>query len=706
MKAKPWYRRYYRRVLLDSHIGDGDPKYLAKFDPEKIVNTVAAMGAKAMTVFANSHTGLCYWPTKVGKMHPNLDGRDVFGEYVRLLHQRDINVVAYYCLLYTDWYYDTHPDCRTVDAEGHCRKLTLNNKGNARRFAIICPNNKAYQEFALEQLRELCTGYDFEGVWPDMTWWPTVCYCQACRDRYAEEVGGEIPRTVNWEDPVWVNFASRRRRWLAEFTAMVTDTIKKHKPQATVAHQSGGFISDWVQGASVEQAEHLDWLSADLYGSKADLSYAAKLFHGLSRRKPFEYVSGWYPNIHEFTTTWTLDRMRCAAFSGLMNDSAIVFIGQLNPDGTLYDDDWQRAGCVFDELEKYEPHAGGRPCRDVGVYHSFESLLHPCENGRSVMDAGYSCYSAKRSFPPDYHKYAAVGMVRALMQEHIPHGVVTRRNMDCLKDYQVIVLDNCMMFSPDEVDALGHYVRRGGSLIATKDTGLLRSDGTRAGNFLLSEVLGVSLMGPTEECLTYAAPTPAGQALFEPFRADKPVSLWDCMNRVRPDRQGDILATITLPYTNPKGLPFASLLNDPPGRPTEHPAVFVSRYGKGRAMYLAGAFEIWNNDTQRRVLAALVRHMMTRPPRFQASAPGAIELALYDQPDRSRFVLHVLNFQSELPNIPVSGVKVRLNPRGKRVKRVRLLPQGKPLPHRNAGGLVEFAVPTVQTYRMVEIFYR
>ncbi len=31
-------------------------------------------------IYANSHIGNCYWPTKVGHMHKGLKGRDIVGE--------------------------------------------------------------------------------------------------------------------------------------------------------------------------------------------------------------------------------------------------------------------------------------------------------------------------------------------------------------------------------------------------------------------------------------------------------------------------------------------------------------------------------------------------------------------------------------------------------------------------------------------------
>jgi hypothetical protein len=65
----PWYQRSRRRMLLDFHIAEWDPSFLASFDPKEMPEHVKLANATAMTVFANTHPGLCNYPTKVGKMH-------------------------------------------------------------------------------------------------------------------------------------------------------------------------------------------------------------------------------------------------------------------------------------------------------------------------------------------------------------------------------------------------------------------------------------------------------------------------------------------------------------------------------------------------------------------------------------------------------------------------------------------------------------
>jgi len=83
---------------------------------------------------------------------------------------------------------------------------------------------------------------------------------------------------------------------------------------------------------------------------------------------------------------------------------------------------------------------------------------------------------------------------------------------------------------------------------------------------------------------------------------------------------------------------------------------------------------------------------------FEADAPASVELTLFAQPDRRRHVLSVVNFQRDMPNLPVDGVAVRL--RLPEVRHVRQLPDGRKIPHRVREGVLTFRLPRLRTLAM------
>jgi hypothetical protein len=87
---------------------------------------------------------------------------------------------------------------------------------------------------------------------------------------------------------------------------------------------------------------------------------------------------------------------------------------------------------------------------------------------------------------------------------------------------------------------------------------------------------------------------------------------------------------------------------------------------------------------------------------FEAEAPSAVELTLFHQPERHRYRLSLVNFQKDLPNIPVADIPVRLRLHDK-VVRVVQLPGDRPVPHTEAEGAVRFTVPRLETLAMVAV---
>jgi len=633
----------------------------------------------AVTVFANTHTGLCNYPTKRGAMHRGLKGRDALREMIDTFHRKGLDVIVYYCTIYTAWYWETHPDSRTVDADGKSEKVPVPTIANPRRFCTICPNNQAYRDFVVAQLEEICTNYDFEGMWPDMTFWPTVCYCPSCQNKYALEVGGEIPRTINWQDPVWVRFQRKRQEWIVDFAHLVTATIKMNKPEATVAHQSGFMAArSWQEGPSVPFAGETDWISADTYADRASQSYMDKLSHSLSTIRPFEHINCWYyPNIFEHVVPRTEADLRCRAFDAFINDGAMVFIDAIDPLGTYNRDHYIRAGRVFADIEKYEPFAGGKFCQDIATYLSYDSSLLNFFRTQTTSEAISESRSRDAAYDASEHGNAAPAAARILLENHFPHGVITRKNLKRLSDHQIVILPNVAMLNQEEVTAFKEYVSQGGSIYASKYTSLLTTDGNRQKNFQLAELFGVTYLGETAEVISYVDPAEKYKGLFPPFKSGYPVTLRDSQTLVRLDGNADVIATVTLPFTDPKGSLYASILTDPPGITTDYPSVVLNRYGKGKVMYSAGTMEIWEHETHRTVMGKLLKLLGSRPFSFEIDAPRSVEMTLFEQEDKKRFIIHVLNQQLEMPNIPIDGISVKVWIGGKTLERLMVLPEEK-----------------------------
>lgn len=218
MTQPPWYDRCRRRILVDMHIADWDASFLSKLSPERYVEMMLLGGATAAMVYANSHVGLCYWPTRTGEMHRGLEGRDFFGRVLELCHRERLAVVAYYSLIFNNRAYLQQPDWRIVPGEQGARALS--------RYGTCCPNSPGYRDFALAQVEELFATYPCDGVFFDMTFWPAVCYCANCVQRYWNETATEPPRTVDWNSQEWFRFQRWREGCIDEFARIITEKAR------------------------------------------------------------------------------------------------------------------------------------------------------------------------------------------------------------------------------------------------------------------------------------------------------------------------------------------------------------------------------------------------------------------------------------------------------------------------------------------------
>ncbi|MCK5853353.1 hypothetical protein KAH27_10030, partial [bacterium] len=61
MKNKQWYKKSWRRMLIDMHIPDWEKEFLAKYDPELIAQQYEHAGLQSVMFYCQAHTGICNW---------------------------------------------------------------------------------------------------------------------------------------------------------------------------------------------------------------------------------------------------------------------------------------------------------------------------------------------------------------------------------------------------------------------------------------------------------------------------------------------------------------------------------------------------------------------------------------------------------------------------------------------------------------------
>jgi hypothetical protein len=311
------------------------------------------------------------------------------------------------------------------------------------------------------------------------------------------------------------------------------------------------------------------------------------------------------------------------------------------------------------------------------------------------------------------HLDAALGAARTLREKHIPFGVISRNNLKDMTAHQVIVLPNVLVISEEEAQALRSFVARGGGLYASGNTDLTH----------LSDVFGVSTEGEATETVTYMTPTsrgrdllagvdpkyplsvfapepPLGGSIFEPLPAS------GRQVKARAANEDEVMATLTLPYTDPTdSRKIASIHSNPPGIATDYASVVYRRFGKGKVIWVAAPLEAAPQQPHKDAFANMVRTLASAPFSFAADAPPAVEVTVFHQPDRKRYLVNVVNEQELLPPVSVSDIAVRVRMGGKRATRAALLPAESPLPFDVKGDYAEVVVPRLDIFQMLLLEY-
>ncbi|HMO83548.1 MAG TPA: beta-galactosidase [Lacipirellulaceae bacterium] len=681
MESK-WYETAYRRAVIDMHIPDWDSKFFSQFDPDAYADMLVKSRSESVVCYCQSHVGLFNYPTKVGQQHRGWHGVNMLQRMIDACHARGVAVQIYTSLVFDRWAGDKHPEWRIRTWNGQIQ-------GEGGRHAVLCVNSP-YREYVRSFVEEICRTFDFEGIRFDMTFWPSVCYCEHCQQRFAEEVGGELPRTVNWLDEKWVAFQRARERWLTEFAAIATQTVKTLKPAASVEHQSSTYPKNWMLGVAASLAAQNDFLQGDFYGDQRQGSFVRKLLERLSPNRPFGYETSFSVRLQDHTAMKSEALLTAKAASAIADSAAFVFIDAIDPIGTVNPRAHERMGQVFDRMMPYYQHLGGQRVRDVGVFYSFESKFDMNSNGMHVRQADAA----------DLHTESTMRAASTIIGNQWPVGVITKESLEDLSDLKVLILSNVNMMDDEECRAIRDWVNGGGKLYASGGSSLVDKRGRKLPDFMLADVFGVSLAeadwAPRNH---YIAPTAAGSRFFADFDEAYPAFCDGYGFHVTPHDGAEVWATTSLPWPRAERDRFSSIHSDPPWRATDSPEIVSHRFGQGRSIYCSSLIE--NLPILDETFLSLLRDLESSF-QFEAGAPPCVEVTLFHQPERRRYRLALVNFQDQLPNIPVDDIEVRLR-LPDRVNRIVTLPDEQPASFKAVDGHVVLQVPRFETLSMFSV---
>lgn len=678
-----WYSNMYRRHLSDMHIDDWSDEFLSEFSPENYVDNLKRAKVQNAMIYLQSHVGLCYYPTKIGHMHKAFVGKeDMMKRTIDLCYENGIHVTGYYSLNYNTVEHDAHPDWRMVTEEGKSRRdanfvddnaLTFASK-KASRYGLLCPNNMEHRQFVYEQITEMYNYFKLDGFFFDMPFWPHTCYCDKCRARWAKEVGGELPTNVRMgNNELFYTLARKKVEWMGEWIQSVTDHVKSLNPELSVEHNYATAIAGNVfSGCGYEVNEASDFVGGDLYGGIINHSVACKFYKNITKNAPFDYMfSRCKPGLRMHTLSKSYDEMKTEIMLTTAHNGATMVIDAIDPKGTLDKRFYDTVGKLFEFEAQYEPYLVGKMREDVGVYYSYNSV---------VLDRGENCDI----------KSCVKGIEKAIVAEHIPHGVV---GPFCkIEDSKVLLVPSLTDMDKNDFDRIEKYLRDGGKILLS---GMESPE-------LTERLLGCRVLGRSEEVNIYLAPTKKYEEAFLDYNSDYPFPYEGTAPLIECGEDSEVMAYITLPYTKPSETRFASIHSNPPGIKTNYPAAVRKKVGKGEIIWLAVNLEAVADIYEcGKIYTNLIR-LLYNDFSVSSNAPSEFEITVFDADNCT--IIHTVHVREEA-NMPTVApfevcLKVKSAP-----KSIELMPNGEKLDFTYEGGCVKFTTVPTHVYNMYRILY-
>ena len=667
-----------------------------KFDPQFWLDYFQRTRSDAVCLSAGGC--VAYYPTKVPFHHRSqwLGETDPFGDLVAGCRKLGMVVIAR-----TDPHatYDdvqaAHPDWIAVDAAGKPRRHWA-----SPEMWVTCGLGPYNFEFMTEVKREIMARYKVDALFINRWDGSGMCYCEHCRKNFRGASGLELPRTSDPKDPARRAYILWHQQRLFDLWRLWDTEVRKINLDSCVIPNTGGGATSSLDMKKI--GELAPTLIADRQARRGLTSPWAngkngKEFRATMGRKP---IVGIFSVGVEEPYRWKDSVQSEAEFrlwvaDGVANDLRPWFT---KFSGVLHDARWLKpVEEIYRRYARWEKYLRNeRPLARVGLVYSQQTAWF---HGAKVEDH-------------------TLGWYQALIEARIPFEMVHDRLFDNahIGPFKTLVLPNIAALSEGQCQQLREFVNRGGSLIATYETGLYDEWGVKRNDFGLGDLFGITFKGRIEGPM---------QNSYLRLESD-PVTGWrhpllagleDAPRIINGVRRVEVEGT--RPFSHPP----LTLIPSYPDLPMEQvyprvlktdiPQVYLRELGTGRVVYFP-----WDIDrTFWEVLSVdhfkLLRNAVTwatnEDPLITVTGPGVFDVTVWRQKDS--LTVHLVNLMNPMMMkgpvrelIPVGEQRVRVRlPSGTRAKKVRLLAAQKSPRVERFGQYLSVTVPSILDHEVVAV---
>lgn len=630
--AEPWYNR----LLVGMEVGPtgaqfgsdaSDVKYAEKFSGTDIVAAQLATGSQYIVIWGKDGE-YAYYDSKVAPKCPGLGDRDVLRETVEAAKPHNLPVIVY-CVVQAGGYpLRQHPEFKMRDVEGKPIERVCLNSGFMGHLKDLTDEMLSYgiQGFHIDMLDQ--------GFGP-----PYGCWCENCRARFEKDYGKPMPTSVSW-DEAWDRMLEFRYNSCERFEREILAHIKERQPDCSVDFNYHGNppFSFEIGQRPVQHAHIGDFVTGECgawgFGTLSP-SFEALFVRGTDPAAPFQVVIQRGVRFYHDQTSRPLEDMRWEMFSLLMHGAQVTIVDKTPFDGSLDRVAYERYGALFREALAKQEHFGRqhRPLADVGLFFSHRTR------------DWYARETPRKYFDPVY------GAHEAVVLGHLPAEFVfdERLTGERLRRHRVVYAPGAAILEPETVALLEAYVREGGKLLVTGDTGTHDRMGAPQAESALANLIGAKLVRRLDTDDNHVS-FPADGGDLDALAAGIPRD-WPFLAR----GAAGIYEPTTARAFGTLHRPFRSVLQQQgkegfflPQSPEEAvgPAVLVNDFGKGRVVCIAAAPDTaiggeFGMPEDRMLIENALRLLDPEPP-VRVDAPRFVESAVTAGPEPDTLRVHLV----------------------------------------------------------------
>ena len=683
-------------------------------------------------IIVNAGGIVAYYPTKILYHYQaqSLQGRDIFGDLCKAAHNDGLAVFARMdSNRANEEFYKAHPDWFAMNAN--------NEPYRAEDLYVACINGPYYSEHIPAILTEICNLYKPEGFTDNM--WSgqgrgSVCYCENCRRDFFNSTKQQLPKTRDWDDPVyrqWIKRGFEKRLEIWELNNRITKAAGGRfctwsgMNSASVINPGSSFRDHKAicERADIIMLDHQNRSDAAGFQELADVG---KIMHG---------ILGWDKLIPNSMAMYQGGRSMFRVSSKPPLEAHMWIIngiaGGIQPwwhhvaanheDRRMY----HTAEPVFKWHKANEEYLINRlPVANVGVVWSKDNaVFYGRDDAESKVNLPWR------------------GIVQAMVRARIPYLPVHADHIDRDADMlNLLILPNVGGLSAAQVESIKRFVSKGGSLFATGESSLYNEWGDELQDYALNDLFKTHCMkeGRADRLQERGGRTDATRHTYLRLSPEIRKNVFGPQTGTEPEITGERHAVLK-GFELTDILPFGGVLTPlnrvdagaqtlmtfipefptmPPEKAymreskTDIPGLIVHTLPNGSRIAFMPAdierqFARYSLTDHGDLLANIIRWASKDDLPISVTGPGLIDCNIYKQP--GRLIIHLVNLTSAATwrqpleeYIPVGPITVKVKlPEGVSGEFPNLMVAGQRIVSDVSGGWSVFRISSILNHEMV-----